>query len=174
MTSTDLLLVVLFPIIFMIHDFEEIIMMQWWAERNRDVLQNRFPKIYSKASSVFNHSTAAFALAVAEEFILFSIITFSAVIFDWYFLWLGLFMGIFIHCFMHIAQFVVLRRYVPCIVTSVLILPYFIFTFIRMTNYFTTKDFFIWTAIAVVLLGINLLLAHKLSAFFDRINRPKE
>jgi ABC-type transport system involved in multi-copper enzyme maturation permease subunit len=69
---------------------------------------------------------------------------------------------------MHIGQFVVLRRYIPCIITSVLVLPYFIFTFLKIKKYFTIEEFVIWTIIAVVFFGINLLAAHKLSTFFDK------
>jgi len=152
----------------MIHDFEEIIMMRWWVTKNGDFLQEKFPKTYSKMGFIFNHSTSAFALAVAEEFVIFSAITFTAIIFNWYFLWLGLFMCIFIHCFMHIGQFILLKRYVPCIITSILILPYFFFTFFRMIDYFSIKDFIIWTLIAVVIFGINLLFVHKLANVFDK------
>ena len=37
------LLIYLFPIVFMLHDFEEIIMQQRWMERNADELCRRFP-----------------------------------------------------------------------------------------------------------------------------------
>ncbi len=33
----------LYPILFMFHDFEEIIFMQSWINRNRNYLYNRFP-----------------------------------------------------------------------------------------------------------------------------------
>jgi hypothetical protein len=36
-----------------------------------------------------------------------------------------------------------------------------------MINYFSIKDFFVWTLIAVVIFGINLLFAHKLAEVFD-------
>ncbi|QVK16885.1 HXXEE domain-containing protein [Mycoplasmatota bacterium] len=80
----------LFPIVFMLHDFEEIIFMKWWIQRNRLVLLKKFSKI----SKVYNEfSTEAFALAVSEEFIILFLITLGSIIFNWYYLWLGVLIG---------------------------------------------------------------------------------
>lgn len=66
----------LFPIIFIFHDFEEIIFMQAWISKNRSYLYKRFPKFSKKLIPHFdNITTASFAVEIAEEFILISIIT---------------------------------------------------------------------------------------------------
>ncbi|MBE5979318.1 MAG: HXXEE domain-containing protein [Paenibacillaceae bacterium] len=66
----------LFPILFMFHDFEEIIFMQSWISKNRNYLTHRFPALSKRLSSHFDQiTTSAFALGVAEEFFIISIIT---------------------------------------------------------------------------------------------------
>jgi hypothetical protein len=67
MTNTDFILVTLFPLIFMFHDFEEIIFMKSWLVKNSDYLQNRFPVFSKQILKLNGISTSAFALGVAEE-----------------------------------------------------------------------------------------------------------
>ena len=66
------LLIYLFPIVFMLHDFEEIIMQQRWMERNADELCRRFPVLRKQIMQLRELSTTGFAIAVAEEFIIIS------------------------------------------------------------------------------------------------------
>ena len=64
------LLICLFPVVFMLHDFEEIIMQQRWMERNADELSRRFPVLRKQIMQLRELSTTGFAIAVAEEFII--------------------------------------------------------------------------------------------------------
>ena len=41
------LIMMLLPFVFMVHDYEEIIMFRRWIDRNREELKKRFPKIES-------------------------------------------------------------------------------------------------------------------------------
>lgn len=53
------ILIALLPILFMVHDFEEIIMFEPWLAKNRAELKRRFPKFYTfldkKSFSVCPH-----------------------------------------------------------------------------------------------------------------------
>jgi hypothetical protein len=56
----------------MIHEFEEIIMIQKWINHNQIKLTQRFPHLYpiiKKASKIDTHK---FSIIVAEEFIIVS------------------------------------------------------------------------------------------------------
>ena len=161
----------LLPIVFMIHDFEEIIFFKSWISKNKGYLSGKFPKISKQFLKRFdNLSVQAFALAVAEEFVLLSIVTILSVAFDWYLLWLGIFMGFFIHLFVHVIQWIIFRRYIPAIYTSLIALVYCIFSlkFIFENNLFETNQIIFWTFIGFGIMIINLLFAHKLAEYFDR------
>lgn len=43
MTKLELIMILL-PIVFMIHEYEEIIMFKYWLGNNRNELKRRFPK----------------------------------------------------------------------------------------------------------------------------------
>ncbi len=165
------ILVWLLPIVFMIHDFEEIIFFKPWISKNRDYLTAKFPKISKRFLPRMEIlSTSAFALAVAEEFILLSLITAGSVIFENYFLWLAAFMGFFVHLLVHLGQWIMLRRYIPAILTTFFALIYCIYTLYEMieNNLFQTSEIVLWTIIGFGLVGLNLLFAHKLAEKFDK------
>ena len=134
MTSIDFTLITLLPLIFMFHDFEEIIFIKSWILKNDKYLQQRFPKLSKQILKMKNVSTSTFALGVAEEFILFVAITYFSLLTDNYGWWLGLLVAFTLHIFLHITQFIVVKRYVPAITTSILVLPYCLFTLVKFIN----------------------------------------
>jgi hypothetical protein len=161
----------LFPIVFMLHDFEEIIFFKPWINKNKEYLTEKLPKISKRfLPHINNLSTSGLALAVAEEFVLLSLITLGSVLFDNYLLWLAAFMGFFLHLLIHIGQWIILKRYIFGIWTSFFALIYCVYTFheIIVNNIFTSSQIILWTIIGCGLLGINLFFAHKLGEMFDK------
>ncbi len=118
--------------VFMIHEFEEIIMMKAWISKNGADVRKKYPFLASRMLSHFeNLSTPAIAFVIALEFIFFSALIFAAVEFNLYALWTAAFLVFFAHVLFHIVMFAVLKKYVPVIVTSLLSLPYGIYAIIR-------------------------------------------
>lgn len=116
----------LFPIAFMLHDFEEIIFWEAWLRKNGAEVTRRLPAILKKpVGKVVEKTTAQAAFSIVLIFGLTVLTTFWAVEYQQYGPFLlasGLF---FIHGFVHLGQAVILRRYVPAVITSALvILPY--------------------------------------------------
>jgi hypothetical protein len=160
----------LLPIAFMFHDFEEIIMFKPWLDANRTNLERRFPKWAAQAlTSHSKLSASAFALAVAEEFIILSMLTLLAVELELYPFWAGMLPGFFIHLLVHIGQFAAYGRYVPVILTS---LPSGIYCVIALHDLNIMRPLewqlvVIWTVISFVIIGLNLVLALKLAVKFE-------
>ena len=77
-------LIAMLPVVFMLHDFEEIIMFKPWLVKNREELKSRFPKFENSLTkrSYFEYSTSAFAVAVMNEFALISLVTFFFFFFE--------------------------------------------------------------------------------------------
>jgi len=164
MTRLDQLMALL-PVIFMIHEYEEIIMFRRWLVRNRDELRKRFPKLeaFLARQGIFDYSTATFAVGTAHEFLLLSVISFCAVWQEAYQWWFAVFMGYSVHLLVHIAQWAVYRKYVPVIVTSLLTLPYCIYSFTEFVgaSLLSPLQMLLWTIIGIVLTALSLP-----SAFF--------
>ncbi|HEX6271090.1 MAG TPA: HXXEE domain-containing protein [Anaerolineales bacterium] len=161
----------LLPIAFMIHDFEEIIMMRPWAAKNSGEIQRRFPALAARMLPQMERlSTSSFALAVAEEFILLSAITYFAVEYELYSVWAGVLLVFFIHLVGHIIQFVLYRKYVPVILTGLIASLYCVFAlyFLNLQNYLLWPDVAKWTVISAVVLIMNLVFVHSLARRFEK------
>ena len=72
-----LILIYLLPILFMLHEFEEMVMLPAWIEKNEKDLSRRFPALRSKLSFL---QSPAFGIAVCEEFIIVSACTMATII----------------------------------------------------------------------------------------------
>ena len=160
----------LFPILFVFHDFEEIVGVRLWLERNGDMLRDRYPLIYK----YFRHfSTDGFALAVYEEFLVITGMTIAALCaessFMWY-VWFGGFAALTFHYVVHIVQAVILRRYIPAVVTSVICLPisiYIIYDILNGTMSGYTQ-FALGTVVGALMLAVNMIFALRLVGVFKR------
>jgi len=158
------ILVSMFPIVFIFHDFEEIIYMKSFLAKNSEYLQTRFPKLSKQLLKMNGISTAAFAFGVAEEFILFSILTYVSLLTSNYGWWFGLLIGFTLHIIIHILQFIVIRKYVPVIITSILVLPYCIYAIVKFGSLqiLSVQQMIFYSLIMTVVMGVNLFLVHKL------------
>lgn len=125
-------LIWLFPIVFILHDFEEIIMAEKWLQRNAIIINEKLPpKLAERVLKQFSMSTAQFAVAVLVIFLFVSSSTFMASqymnhgVFANIHYFTVLMMIFFIHVFTHIGQSIWTRSITPGVITSVMIvLPY--------------------------------------------------
>ncbi|HNW27814.1 MAG TPA: HXXEE domain-containing protein [Spirochaetota bacterium] len=160
----------LFPVVFMVHEFEEIIFVRRWIDRNREELARRFPRLSERMlPRLEGISTASFAFVVAEEFILVALVTFGAYWFSLYALFIGMIIGYGMHLAVHIVQFFIFRRYIPAIVTSALTGVYVLYAiyYFYVNGLMPLPDVVIFTVAAVLTLAANLALMHKLAEMLD-------
>ena len=155
----------LLPFVFMVHEYEEIIMFRRWIDRNREELKKRYPKIESffTRRGTFDYSTSTFAVGTAHEFILISVVSFCSVWTGEYQWWFAALTGYSVHLLIHIAQWIVYQKYVPVIITSLLTLPYCIYAFVEFakSSILSPSRMFVWAVIGIVLTILSLF-----SAFF--------
>lgn len=165
------IIVWLLPIVFMFHDFEEIIFFKSWLNKNKKHISTKHPIIAKRFLPHFEKlSTSQFTIIVAEEFIILSVVTIFSIILDKYQLWFGLFIGFSIHLIVHIIQWVIYKNYIPAIVTSIISLLYsaYALNFIIKNNIFNNTEIILWSFIGIVLMIVNLILFHKLvEKFFN-------
>lgn len=147
----------MFPVIFMLHDFEEIIMAEVWGNRYKKEIDTLWPKRQPFGLSYLHYfQTPTFSIAVEVEFLMFSLISFLSVVFQSYFLWYSAFLGHTIHLvFVHILICNQFKHYVPGVITSIIfLLPsiWFLFTAEKILQYGVS------TILLSCLLGIVLMM----------------
>ncbi|PLR91973.1 HXXEE domain-containing protein [Bacillus sp. T33-2] len=126
----------LFPITFLIHDFEEIIFVEAWFRKNYTKVQPRVPnKMKSTFVDLSKTTSARFSIPVFLQLIIYIIATYLAVEKQIYGPFIGLNVLFFLHVFMHIGQSLFLQTYALGVGTAILITaPYSIYLFYRLLN----------------------------------------
>ena len=77
-------------------------------------------------------------------------------------IWSALFMAFSIHLLVHIGQAIVMRGYIPGLVSTILLLPY---AFIGMQNIWKAMngmELTVWAVIGIFTMAVNLRFAHWL------------
>lgn len=165
------LLMAWLPVVFMVHDFEEIVMFEPWLRKNRDELARRFPPIGRLvARSHTGLSTSAYAVAVMHEFMIIAGLTVFAQMSGQEGWWFGAFAAFGLHLLVHVAQWLIYGRYVPFIVTSLLALPYCAYTAARYmaATSLTSGELLLWTAVGIVVTVLSFPSAFALAGQFER------
>ena len=157
-------------VVFMVHEFEEIIVLNIWLIKEKDHLQKNFPKIGTKIYLQYSKfTTAGLALAIAEEFILISLFIYLAILLPNMYIWAAILIGLSIHFFVHIISWIIYKKFVPAAITSILALPYCVYGLIVYVNNETYKIgmLIIYTIIVIIIFLINLRFMHYLGKRFS-------
>lgn len=170
MESFDLIIYLL-PIVFMLHEFEEIIFLRPWLKRNKAWIIEKYPRLSKPLVGISDLSSAAFTLIVAEEFILVSLATIAALTFDAYYPWLAILLTFSLHAAVHLAQGLALRRHVPVIATSILALAYSSWGIVISSELFSTGEMLLCLLLGTIFMAANLWAMHRIAAVFDRARK---
>ena len=104
----------LFPIVFMLHDLEEIVRVESWLRTYGGEVREKIPAFLRKKFDVMcSLDSAAFSAAVAVEFLLFSAAAYLAVEKGFYASFFFFSVGFFAHGFFHVGTAMVLKQWTP-------------------------------------------------------------
>lgn len=160
------------PVIFMLHDFEEIIMAEVWAKRYKKQINALWPgRQPFGLNYIHNCYTPTFSIGVGVEFILFSLISLLSVGFDGYFVWYSAFLGVLIHmAVIHIPICLRFKNYVPGVITSIIFLFPGIWLLYRAETilHYSTEALVFTCLLGVLLMGVLIPLLHKLMSFWSQ------
>ncbi|HHF7033023.1 HXXEE domain-containing protein [Streptococcus mutans] len=107
--------------LFMIHEFEEIILVCPWIAKNKN--DPKFANEIFISGRKHYPSAENIAVAVLEEFVLASLILLAGILFRVPELVLAITLGHTFHLFSHISQAITYRTWVPGSITAALTLP---------------------------------------------------
>ena len=166
----------LFPISFMIHDFEEIVFWESWMAKNGPELTRRAPAFLTNLANDFvRKSTAQISVTVFLIFCLTTVSALLATAAEHWPLFLILMSMFFLHGFGHIGQAILLRRYVPGLITSVLVvIPYGTWATRRVLSagIVDLSGLLVYLVVAVVLTPPFILLMHMIGSYlYPRVLR---
>lgn len=124
----------LLPVVFMFHDFEEILKVENWLARRRETVLGKMPAFARRLfADSFRMNTKQFAQDVLWVYTTIVVVTAAAVFFEFYAPFLAVLAIFFLHVFTHVGQAILLRMYTPGVTTSVLlVLPYSLYAYYRL------------------------------------------
>ncbi|MGM9766989.1 MAG: HXXEE domain-containing protein [Candidatus Cryptobacteroides sp.] len=171
MSALSILLLVLpFPLAFILHDAEEVVFINGWMLRHRSVLVQRFPKMASPLDRLSGLGARGFAIAAAEELLIILLATVYVLVQGPYAreIWAALFIAFSIHLLVHIVQAVIVRGYVPGLATSILLLPYAFYGIYSIWLAMSWLQIILLGLGGIALMLVNLRFAHWLGGLARR------
>jgi hypothetical protein len=163
----------MFPIIFMLHDFEEIIMAEVWGKRYNKSINTAWPKRQPFGLNYVHHyHTPTFSIGVEILFLFFSLISLFSLIFQNYFLWYSAFLGITLHLvFIHMFICIYFKHYVPGVITSIIFLLPSVWILFTATNllHYSVNTILLACLLGIALTIILMPVLHKLMDPFSKL-----
>lgn len=155
-------------VLFMIHEFEEIIFIKKFIEKNK-VIKDMKNELFVKKKESYP-STETTSLMIAQEFIILSTLLFIASEFRMYEIVLSLFIVYIVHLVPHIYDALRYRKFSPGSRTSFIIFPLGI---LMIWNVILNKEInFVIFILCVIIIGflmiLNLMFLHKISKKIDK------
>ncbi|RFA36332.1 HXXEE domain-containing protein [Virgibacillus dokdonensis] len=155
----------IFLIIFMLHNLEEIIMVERWMKKTYPRVKHKVPPFMQKELDDFKDITAAqFAIVVFGVSILASILLLISLTNEQYYLFLGISLAFAINIFSHPLQSLLLWCYTPGVITSIfLIIPYYILLFNHLyATDMVNLNMFLGALVVVTLFILVFLFSQKI------------
>ena len=161
----------LLPIIFVIHDGEELLTMPGWIASHQQELDQlaRMSEVAAKLTRSLPTTTTQVAIAIGFILLLFIAVTVGASMSGkrgfWVYAYASLLGGLFLHVFMHIAQAILVSGYVPGLIGAVAaVIPGTLYIYKRLfeAKFLTLKSAAFAALIGLALLVPGAMLAHQI------------
>ena len=145
----------LFPALFMLHELEEIIWMPSFVKK----LSTHFPD-----NRILSYYTPfAFNAIVLEQFLILLLSLFLSHQFNNYTIYITIVIAYIYHVFGHLIQTIVIRKYVPGLLTGILT-SYFSIISLKNEIPITLYGYSLFTLLVIILnLVVSFMILHKIS-----------
>ena len=145
----------LFPALFMLHELEEIIWMPSFVKK----LSAQFPD-----NRILSYYTPfAFNAIVLEQFLILMTSLYLSYQFNNYSIYASIIIAYIYHVFGHLIQTIVIRKYVPGLLTGILT-SYFSIISLKNEIPITLYGYSLFTLLVIILnLVVSFMILHKIS-----------
>ena len=165
MSALSILYLVLpFPLLFLVHEAEEIMVQHRWLSVHRESLERKLPRLRFLIAYLSRLNTKAFLVAALEEFAVLLMVTCYVLVGGAFAMpiWSALFMAFSIHLLIHAGQAIVVKGYVPGLVTSFLLCPFVAYGLWSIWLAMSVWECIGWGIAGITIMVLNLRFAHWL------------
>ncbi|MFT8703171.1 MAG: HXXEE domain-containing protein [Oenococcus oeni] len=145
----------IFPLIFMLHELEEIAFMPGWVAKVKANKNNWLTEMIPEISA------KNFTLMVLEEYILLLIITLLCwwtKNLDFYF---AVILAYNLHILFHIGQAIIFKGYIPGLFLGIVSLGLASWLIWLTVDYVSWDKIFVFLPLAILIIVVNLISIHK-------------
>jgi len=162
------ILMMMFPVVFMFHDFEELCFLESWIRKNADDLRNKF--IGKNWLRLEGYSTSALGITILMMFLFVSTTSILSAIFNWYALFAAAMIVFTIHNLVHILQPILLKRYIPAMGSAIITLPYslYVLNYMNRLNLLIGRETVIVSVFFGILAFAYLGVAGRIGFWIDK------
>lgn len=162
----SIILYILLPVAFAIHEFEEQFMRRRWERTHYDNVISKFPKMKPFLSALRRVTPLENAIVELEQFMFLSMAVALGVYADPVPM-CALFWGFCLHLALHhIVLSIYFRCYFPGLFTSILFMPYFILGVMDLSTQFSIGENVIMAVSGVIVTFLNFVLMQWLMKKF--------
>ncbi len=172
--SQELVIITLsMPILFALHNLEEVIIFEYFFQKNNQRIIDSFPKRFRNrvCQMASGHTGGSFSLAITILLIILTVISYLALYLNSHYIWLIWLVATLVFTFqlvVHVVTAIVWRSYAFGTITAILFLP----IFCVMINHFLMLQSFAIAEIVVASLVIGIVTyAGGIPLFFNVIMR---
>jgi hypothetical protein len=151
-------------VLFMVHEFEEIIFIRPWLSRFRDDPRARRQAFWGFRS----FSTPTLAAMIFEEFVLFSLIALVSVVTGYLPLIAGFLIPYALHLLGHVLEALRLRMRTPSAVTAALTLPWYGYAIWALASGGRAWEAIAWAVGLSLVISANFDLIYRLRPRLER------
>lgn len=153
------------PLCLILHKAEAALTLQGWMQRNENGLTKRFPRFEKLIRHFGKLGTLAYCIAAIEELLIALLIIAFLIILEYdYAVWVFvcLYLALWVRFIVHIILAVVIRKYVPGLIASIITVAYMTCTIMPLHPFFQWHEIVLFALAGTVFMVANMVVAHRI------------
>ena len=153
------------PLCLILHKAEAAATLKGWMQRNETGLTRRFPRFEKLIRHFGKLGTLAFCIAAIEELLIALLVIALLIILEYdYAVWVFvcLYLALWVRFIVHIILAVVIRKYVPGLITSIITVAYMACVSMPLYIYFQWYDIVLFALAGTIFMVADMIVAHRI------------
>lgn len=153
------------PLCLILYKAEAAATLSEWMRRNESGLTKRFPRFEKLIQHFGRLDTLAFCIAAIEELLIaLLIIAFLIILECDYAVWVFacLYLALWVRFIVHIILAMVIRKYVPGLIVSIITVAYMVCTSMPLHPFFQWHEIVLFALAGTIFMVANMIVAHRI------------
>ena len=153
------------PLLFIIHDFEELIFVPMWVKKHKKILDKKKKPVFGGIQN-----SSVLAVGILEELLILVAVSIFMIYNPTSLVYFGVLTTYLIHLVLHVILCVQYKTYVPGVVTSLIQIPICLSILKYFYPLLNRPPFhvFLVSFICLIIFALNILFIHKIMSYLSQ------